>query len=94
MSYNEIDEILQEIEQECLDVYQKKIDETIKHKAELQGSLAQADDEIASLMSSLGEQVTYSRVYVCLVDIKIDSFFFSLSYVCYCFWLRRKKKAL
>ncbi|KAF3562261.1 hypothetical protein DY000_02011540 [Brassica cretica] len=60
-SYNEIDNILEEIEQECLDVYDRKIAETIKYKAELQGSLAQADDEIVSLMSSLGEQVTYSR---------------------------------
>lgn len=92
-SYNEIDNILEEIEQECLDVYDRKIAETIKYKAELQGSLAQADDEIVSLMSSLGEQVTYSRVCMLTqtarhVDINIDSF----SYVCFC--LRRKKKTL
>ncbi|KAH0856482.1 hypothetical protein HID58_084743 [Brassica napus] len=68
-SYNEIDNILEEIEQECLDVYDRKIAETIKYKAELQGSLAQADDEIVSLMSSLGEQVTYSRILTRITDI-------------------------
>ncbi|CAH8392937.1 unnamed protein product [Eruca vesicaria subsp. sativa] len=59
-SYNEIDKVLEVIEQECLAVYDKKIDETTKYKADLQGSLARAYDEIVSLTSSLGEQVTYS----------------------------------
>ncbi|XP_024003963.1 65-kDa microtubule-associated protein 5 [Eutrema salsugineum] len=60
-SYNERDKMLLELEQECLDIYNKKVAKTRKYKAELQRSLAQAEAEIASLMSALGEQVSLSR---------------------------------
>ncbi|CAH2058792.1 unnamed protein product [Thlaspi arvense] len=60
-SYNERDTMLLELEQECLDIYNKKVEKTRKHRAELQRSLAQAEAEIASLMSALDEQVSFSR---------------------------------
>ncbi|CAN8317167.1 unnamed protein product [Cochlearia groenlandica] len=60
-NYNDRDKMLLELEQECLDIYSKKVEKTRKHRAELQRSLAQAEAEIASLMSSLGENVSFSR---------------------------------
>ncbi|KAG2285316.1 hypothetical protein Bca52824_044920 [Brassica carinata] len=59
--YNERDTMLLELEQECLDIYNKKVDKTRKHRAELQRSLAQSEAEIATLMSALGEQASFSR---------------------------------
>ncbi|VVB02637.1 unnamed protein product [Arabis nemorensis] len=60
-SYDERDKMLLDLEQECLDIYNKKVEKTRKYRAELQRSLAQAEAEIASLMSALGEQVSFSR---------------------------------
>lgn len=54
--------MLLELEQECLDIYNKKVEKTRKYRAELQGTLAQAEAEIASLMSALGENVSFPRV--------------------------------
>ncbi|KAH0887062.1 hypothetical protein HID58_063158 [Brassica napus] len=59
--YSERDEMLLELEQECLDIYNKKVDKTRKHRAELQRSLAQSEAEIATLMSALGEQASFSK---------------------------------
>ena len=59
--YSERDKMLLELEQECLDIYNKKVDKTRKHRAELQRSLAQSEAEIATLMSALGEQVSFSK---------------------------------
>ncbi|XP_010505525.1 PREDICTED: 65-kDa microtubule-associated protein 5-like [Camelina sativa] len=60
-SYNDRDKMLLELEQECLDIYNKKVEKTRKYRAELQRSLAQAEAEIASLMSALGEKVSFPR---------------------------------
>lgn len=54
--------MLLELEQECLDIYNKKVEKTRKYRAELQGTLAQGEAEIASLMSALGENVSFPRV--------------------------------
>ncbi|CAH8376541.1 unnamed protein product [Eruca vesicaria subsp. sativa] len=59
--YNERDKMLLELEQECLDIYNKKVERTRKHRAELQRSLAESEAEIASIVSALGEQVSFSR---------------------------------
>nr|VDD15492.1 unnamed protein product [Brassica oleracea] len=59
--YSERDKMLLELEQECLDIYNKKVDKTRKHRAELQRSLAQSEAEIATLMSALGEQASFSK---------------------------------
>ncbi|XP_013745117.2 65-kDa microtubule-associated protein 5-like [Brassica napus] len=59
--YSERDKMLLELEQECLDIYNKKVDKTRKHRAELQRSLAQSEAEIATLVSALGEQVSFSK---------------------------------
>ncbi|KAJ0259564.1 65-kDa microtubule-associated protein 5 [Hirschfeldia incana] len=59
--YSDRDKMLLELEQECLDIYNKKVEKTRKHRAELQRSLAQSEAEIASIMSALGEHVSFSR---------------------------------
>ncbi|CAN7137903.1 unnamed protein product [Brassica rapa subsp. narinosa] len=59
--YSERDKMLLELEQECLDIYNKKVDKTRKHRAELQRSLSQSEAEIATLVSALGEQASFSK---------------------------------
>ncbi|XP_010530467.1 PREDICTED: 65-kDa microtubule-associated protein 5 [Tarenaya hassleriana] len=55
------DKMLLELEQECLHIYRRKVEETRKYKADLQRLLAESEAEIANLTSSLGEQVLFSR---------------------------------
>ncbi|CAI0421043.1 unnamed protein product [Linum tenue] len=50
-----MDRMLQQLEQECLDIYRRKVDSSRKHKAELVQSLADGETEIANLVSALGE---------------------------------------
>ncbi|WOK93983.1 65-kDa microtubule-associated protein 6-like isoform X1 [Canna indica] len=47
--------ILSEIERECLGIYQRKVDEAKKAKAQLLQSVAAKEAEIAALVASLGE---------------------------------------
>lgn len=56
------DNMLLQLEQECLDIYHRKVEETRKHKADLYQSLADAEAEVTNLISSLGECTTFSRV--------------------------------
>ncbi|XP_027356705.1 65-kDa microtubule-associated protein 5 [Abrus precatorius] len=55
------DNMLLQLEQECLDIYQRKVEETRKHKADLYQSLAEAEAEVANIISSLGESTSFSR---------------------------------
>ncbi|WZY90668.1 hypothetical protein YC2023_047403 [Brassica napus] len=59
--YSERDKMLLELEQECLDIYNKKVEKTRDHRAELQRSLSQSEAEIATLVSALGEQASFSK---------------------------------
>ncbi|KAF7836261.1 65-kDa microtubule-associated protein 5 [Senna tora] len=56
------DKMLLELEQECLDIYRRKVENTRKHKADLYQSLADAEAEVTNLISSLGESTSFSRV--------------------------------
>ncbi|KAJ0082880.1 hypothetical protein Patl1_10949 [Pistacia atlantica] len=51
----ERDQTIMEIEQECLAVYGRKIDEAKASRAQLQRAIALSESEIASICSSLGE---------------------------------------
>ncbi|KAK1316688.1 65-kDa microtubule-associated protein 5 [Acorus calamus] len=51
----ERDKILLQLEQECLEVYRRKVDRTSKYKADLHRSLAEAEAEVVGLVSALGE---------------------------------------
>ncbi|RDY11060.1 65-kDa microtubule-associated protein 5, partial [Mucuna pruriens] len=54
-SDNDRDNMLLQLEQECLDIYHRRVEETRKHKADLYQLLAEAEAEVANLVSSLGE---------------------------------------
>lgn len=60
-SDTERDKMLLELEQECLDIYRRKVENTRKHKADLYEALADAEAEIAELISVLGERTSFSR---------------------------------
>ncbi|CAI0548864.1 unnamed protein product, partial [Linum tenue] len=55
------DRMLQQLEQECLDIYRRKVDSSRKHKAELAQSLADGETEIGVLVSALGETASFPR---------------------------------
>ncbi|KAJ8646333.1 hypothetical protein MRB53_008081 [Persea americana] len=48
--------MLLQLEQECLDVYRRKVDHASKYKAELHQLLADAEAEAANLVAALGER--------------------------------------
>lgn len=53
--------MLLQLEQECLDIYRRKVDRTRKYKAELHQSLAESEAEITNLISALGERMIVAR---------------------------------
>lgn len=70
------DNMLLQLEQECLDIYRRKVDATRKHKAELCQWLADAEAELINLVSSLGESSSFSRVdipFCCVVAFAIKT---------------------
>ncbi|KAG5539309.1 hypothetical protein RHGRI_019767 [Rhododendron griersonianum] len=56
--------MLLQLEQECLDIYRRKVEKTRKCKADLSESLAESEAEISNLISALGEQASCPRVYL------------------------------
>lgn len=50
------DKILLQLEQECLDVYRRKVDLAVKSRAHLLQTLADARVELTNLLSALGEK--------------------------------------
>jgi protein regulator of cytokinesis 1 len=50
----EKDRMLMELERECLQIYQRKVDEAANSKAKLHQSVASIEAEVASLMAALG----------------------------------------
>ncbi|KAK2972425.1 hypothetical protein RJ640_008165 [Escallonia rubra] len=56
---SERDKMLLQLEQECLDIYRRKVETTRKYKADLHQSLVEAEAEVASLVSTLGERASF-----------------------------------
>ncbi|CAL5379816.1 unnamed protein product [Camellia sinensis] len=56
----ERDRMLLQLEQECLDIYRRKVEKTRKYKADLHQSLAEAEAEITNLISALGQRTSVS----------------------------------
>uniref|UniRef100_A0A803KYW3 65-kDa microtubule-associated protein 3 n=1 Tax=Chenopodium quinoa TaxID=63459 RepID=A0A803KYW3_CHEQI len=50
------DAMLLEIEQECLEVYTRKVDQAYQYRAQLRQAIADAEAELAQIFSSLGER--------------------------------------
>ncbi|KAF8410799.1 hypothetical protein HHK36_003336 [Tetracentron sinense] len=65
------DKMLLQLEQDCLDVYKKKVDQAAKSRAHLLQALADAKSEFSSLLSALGER---NFVGVVSNDFNITSF--------------------
>ncbi|XP_042040270.1 65-kDa microtubule-associated protein 2-like [Salvia splendens] len=55
-NYEERDKILLQLDQECLDVYKRKVDLTLKSRAHLLQTLADARVELTNLLSAFGEK--------------------------------------
>ncbi|CAI9283508.1 unnamed protein product [Lactuca saligna] len=55
-SDEERDKMLLQLEQECLDVYKRKVDQAAKSRAHLLQALADAKLELSTLLASLGEK--------------------------------------
>lgn len=55
-SDEERDKMLLQIEQECLDVYKRKVDQATKSRSHLLQALADAKLELSTLLASLGEK--------------------------------------
>ncbi|GAA0168377.1 non-motor microtubule binding protein [Lithospermum erythrorhizon] len=54
-SGTERDKMLYQLEQECLGIYKRKVDETRKQKADLNQSLAKVEAEIVQIIAALGD---------------------------------------
>lgn len=67
----ERDKMLLQLEQECLDVYKRKVEQAAKSRAQLLQALSDAEVELSSLLSALGEKSFVGIVSPC------DFFFFS-----------------
>lgn len=63
--------MLLQLEQECLDIYRRKVERSRKYKAELYQSLAEFEAEIAQLTSALGERVSMPRVRLLLLSFVV-----------------------
>lgn len=61
---DERDRMLLQLEQECLDVYKRKVDHAVKCRVQLLQTLADARVELTNLLSALGEK-TYVGI-VCI----------------------------
>ncbi|GKV39671.1 hypothetical protein SLEP1_g47409 [Rubroshorea leprosula] len=62
----ERDKMLLELEQECFNIYRKKVEMTRKHGVDLNRSLTEAEAEIAHPVSVLGGYASLSRGLIIL----------------------------
>lgn len=66
---HEKDRMILQLEQECFDVYRRKVEQAKKHKSDLQRSVAEGESEVSNLISALGEQESLKLVSI------LDTFF-------------------
>lgn len=60
-SDDERNKILLELEQECLEVFRRKVDEANRCRAQLKQAIADAEAELAAICSSMGERPVHIR---------------------------------
>lgn len=77
MIWNEVGEdqferekVLLDLEQECLEVYRRKVDAANISRARLHQELAEAEAEFTHLLLSLGERSLPGRVFYPFIPIK------------------------
>lgn len=56
--------MLLELEQECLEVYRRKVDQANKCRAQLRQAIADSEAELAAICSSMGERPVHIRQQV------------------------------
>ncbi|KAJ8565450.1 hypothetical protein K7X08_008026 [Anisodus acutangulus] len=57
----ERDKMLFELQQECLEVYRRKVNQASRSQAQLQQAVADSEAELAKISAALGEQSSYAR---------------------------------
>ncbi|KAF3637253.1 65-kDa microtubule-associated protein 3 [Capsicum annuum] len=57
----ERDKMLYELEQECLEVYRRKVDQANKSRAQLRQAIADSEAELAAICSAMGERPVHIR---------------------------------
>ncbi|KAL0371614.1 UNVERIFIED_CONTAM: microtubule-associated protein 3 [Sesamum calycinum] len=57
----ERDRMLLELEQECMEVYRRKVDQANKCRAQLRQAIADAEAELAAICSAMGERPVHIR---------------------------------
>lgn len=55
------DKMLLELEQECLEVYRRKVDQANRNRAQLRQAIADSEAELAVICSSMGERPVHIR---------------------------------
>uniref|UniRef100_A0A0D3GAJ4 ATP synthase subunit beta n=1 Tax=Oryza barthii TaxID=65489 RepID=A0A0D3GAJ4_9ORYZ len=55
------DRMLLELEQECLEVYRRKVDQANRSRAQLRQAIAQSEAELAAICSAMGETTVHVR---------------------------------
>jgi protein regulator of cytokinesis 1 len=58
----ERDKLLLQLEQECLDVYRRKVDQANHGRTRLIQAIADSESELTALIASLGDRDTLARV--------------------------------
>ncbi|XP_073304779.1 65-kDa microtubule-associated protein 3-like isoform X3 [Primulina huaijiensis] len=60
-SDSERDRMLLQLEQECLEVYRRKVDQAYKDRSQLRQAIADAEAELAAICSAMGERPVHTR---------------------------------
>lgn len=55
------DKMLLEVEQECLEVYRRKVDQANRFRAQLRQAIADSEAELAAICSAMGERPVHTR---------------------------------
>ncbi|XP_021683598.1 65-kDa microtubule-associated protein 3 isoform X2 [Hevea brasiliensis] len=58
------DKMLLELEQECLEVYRRKVDQANRNRAQLRQAIADSEAELAAICSAMGERPVHIRQFV------------------------------
>ncbi|URE09553.1 Microtubule-associated protein [Musa troglodytarum] len=66
----EKERMMLQIERECLEIYQRKVDEASKAKAQLHQSVVAKEAEIAALSACLGEHTVHPKIEKISVEIR------------------------
>ena len=60
-SETEREKMLLELEQECMEVYRRKVDQANRCRAQLRKAIADSEAELAAICSAMGERPVHIR---------------------------------